>query len=339
MNGSRRLLTVAEREEIALGVASGVSGEQIAARIGRCPSVVCREIARHGGRAGYRGHRAQDRAVTARCRPKVRRLDADERLRERVLDRMRVSWSPGQIAAELKRQAATGQAGMMPTVSHQAIYDWIYARPKGELRALAARQITLRSGRTRRRGRRLNPAQKARIVGMTSIEQRPDEVAHRRVPGHWEGDLLIGKAGRTAMGTLVERTSRFLIPVALPLGKDSGGLKDALIDAVTDLPAWLRKTLTWDCGTEMAQHAALTVATNVKVYFAHPHSPWERGTNENTNRWLREYFPKGTDIPTDPAYLWSVAREINGRPRQILDWRKPTEVFTELLTSKIAYTE
>ena len=338
MVGVRRLLTLVEREEISRGLAEGASNKQIAIGVGRCASVVSRERRRHGGRDGYRGHAAQARAAGRRCRPKVRKLDADPVLRETVTGLMARSFSPQQVAAELKSEPVSGDAGPV-TISHQAVYDWIYARPKGELRALADRQVKLRSGRTQRRQRgRLKPAQRVRIVAMTSIDEHPEEAADRLVPGHWEGDLLIGQAGKTAMGTLVERTSRYLIPVPLPAGKDSQGLKDALIDVAVDLPARLFKTLTWDCGTEMAAHAAFTLASQVKVYFAHPHSPWERGTNENTNRWLREYFPKGTPIPDDPDYLWAVAREINGRPRKILGWKKPSEVFAELLTSEIAST-
>ncbi len=336
--GQRRVLTLAEREEISRGLAAGLSNKDIAGLVGRCPSVVSRERRRHGGAAGYRACVADRSAAERRRRPKTRVLDRWPRLRQRVLAGLAGSWSPQQVAAGLRREALSGEAEPM-TVSHQAIYDWIYARPKGELRQLAAQQMVLRTGRTTRRPKTAGPAVKRiRIAAMTSIEQRPAEVADRRVPGHWEGDLLIGRAGKTAMGTLVERTSRYLIPVPLPAGKDSQGLKDALLTVAADLPAHLLRSLTWDCGSEMAAHAAFTLATDVKVYFAHPHSPWERGTNENTNRWLREYFPKGTDIPDDPDYLWSVAREINGRPRKILDWKKPAEVFAELLTSNIAST-
>jgi len=331
-------LTLSDREEISRGLAAGLSNKDIAVRVGRCPSVVSRERRRHGGASRYRAVPADRAAARSRSRPKTRKLDRSPRLREHVVSRIGGSWSPQQVAAELRTAPVGGEAGPV-TVSHQAIYDWIYARPKGELRQLAARQVALRSGRIARRPKTGQPlAKRVRIAGMTSIDERPPEVADRRVPGHWEGDLLVGRAGKTAMGTLVERTSRYLVPVPLPTGKNSTGLKDALLTVAADLPAHLLRSLTWDCGSEMAAHAAFTCATDVKVYFAHPHSPWERGTNENTNRWLREYFPKGTDIPDDPDYLWAVAREINGRPRKILDWRKPAEVFAELLTSGIACT-
>ena len=228
------------------------------------------------------------------------------------------------------------QASQAAWVSPEAIYTWIYALPKGEL---AREGILLRSGRSRRRPRGRTRAPGARIVGMRSIDDRPAEVADRRVPGHWEGDLLIGRAGRSAMATLVERTSRYTVPVALPAGRrDATTTCDALIGAVTDMPVELTKTLTWDQGSEMAAHAAFRLATTVDVFFAHPHSPWERGTNENTNRLLREYFPKGTEITDDQAYLDLVARELNNRPRRILGYRTPAEVFTDLLASEIATT-
>jgi IS30 family transposase len=174
---------------------------------------------------------------------------------------------------------------------------------------------------------------------MTSVEARPAEATDRAVPGHWEGDLMIGKAGKTAMATLVERTSRYAVPIALPAGhRDATTTCNALITTVTAMPTQLVKTLTWDQGSEMAAHAAFSLATNVAVYFAHPHSPWERGTNENTNGLLREYFPKGTDITDDQTYLDRVAAELNNRPRRILGYRTPAEVFADLLASSIAST-
>ncbi|GGK41317.1 hypothetical protein GCM10010124_37720 [Pilimelia terevasa] len=188
----------------------------------------------------------------------------------------------------------------------------------------------MRTGRAARRGgRRPDPA--PRISEPRYIDQRPAEVEGRAVPGHWEGDLVIGKAGKTAVATLVERTSRMLILVPLT-GRDSLTVGDAVIAAVKDLPAQARKTLTWDCGSEMARHKQIT-ATAMPVYFARPHSPWQRGSNENLNRIVREYFPKGIDITSNPDYLATVAAEINDRPRKILGWKKPSEVFTELISS------
>src|SRR5512132_2225486 len=269
--------------------------------------------------------------------PKARKVDADPVLRAQVIARLRAGHSPDQVAGRLRHEHSGQHAERVAdTVSHEAIYTWIYALPKGEL---ARQGILLRSGRTRRRplGRSSSPG--ARIVGMTSIDARPAEASDRVVPGAWEGDLVIGKAGRSAMATLVERTSRYTVPVALPAGRrDALTTCDALIAAVSGMPSQLVKTLTWDQGSEMAGHAAFSLATAVDVYFAHPHSPWERGTNENTNGLLREYFPKGTDITDDQTYLDLVARELNNRPRRILGYRTPADVFTDLLASSIAST-
>ncbi|WP_232838889.1 IS30 family transposase [Streptomyces triticisoli] len=332
-SSSRRPLSLLEREEISRGLAEGLEQKQIAERIGRCPSIVSREIRRHGGRERYRAARANSVAAQTRRRPKARKLDRLPELRREVLARLGQGHSPDQIAGRLRRERGGGDPDQV--ISHEAVYTWIYALPKGEL---ARHGVQLRSGRTSRkpRGRATTPG--ARIIGMRSIDDRPAEAAGRAVPGHWEGDLIIGRNGKTALGTLVERTSRFFLPVPLPGGKNATSVCDALITTVTDVPETLRRSLTWDQGTEMAQHQRLSLATDLDVYFAHPHSPWERGTNENTNRLLREYFPKGTDITTDPAYLQAVAGELNSRPRRILDYRTPAEVFTELLTSSIAST-
>ena len=258
-------------------------------------------------------------------------------LRAQVIARLRAGHSPDQVAGRLRHEHSGQHAERVAdTVSHEAIYTWIYALPKGEL---ARQGILLRSGRIRRRPRGRSSSPGARIVGMTSIDARPAEASDRVVPGAWEGDLVIGKAGRSAMATLVERTSRYTVPVALPAGRrDALTTCDALIAAVSGMPSQLVKTLTWDQGSEMAGHAAFSLATAVDVYFAHPHSPWERGTNENTNGLLREYFPKGTEITDDQAYLDLVARELNNRPRRILGYRTPAEVFTDLLASSIAST-
>ena len=331
----RRMLTDADREEISRGIAADEEQKEIAARIGRSPSVVCREIARHGGRAGYRAAAAGQAARRSRSRPKARRLDACPALRAQVTALLKAGCSPDQAAGRLRYLRGRGE-GHAGSVSAEAIYTWIYALPKGEL---AREGILLRSGRAERRprGRRKTPG--ARIVGMTSIDDRPAEAAGRQVPGHWEGDLVIGKAGKTALASLVERTSRYTEIVALPKGKkDAATTCDALIGAVQNMPARLLKTLTWDQGTELAGHAAFTLATEVAVYFAHPHSPWERGTNENTNGLIREYFPKGTTITDDQDYLSAVAAELNNRPRRILGYRTPAEVFTELLTGSVAST-
>jgi len=323
---TREPLTLEDREDISRGLAKGLENKDIAASIGRDESVVSREIARHGGREGYRAWKAAAAARESRSRPKERKIDADPELRGRVAGDLKKGWSPEEIAGRLCYERSRGETDM--SVSHEAIYTWIYAQPKGEL---ARAGIILRTGREQRkpRGRKKTPG--ARITGMRSIDDRPAEVAGRQVPGHWEGDLVIGKQGKSAMGTLVERVSRFLCPVALPHGHDAESVENALFGAVRDLPAHLRKSLTWDQGTEMARHAALTLAADLPVYFAHAHSPWERGTNENTNGLIREYLPKGTEIPGDIEYLWMVADSLNDRPRAILGFRKPSEVFAELM--------
>jgi len=325
--GHRRApLTLEDREDISRGLVKGLSNKDIAFSIGRSESVVFREIGRHGGREAYRAWKADAAARESRERPKERKIDADPGLRDRVTSGLKKGWSPEEISGRLAYERYRGETEL--SVSHEAIYTWIYARPKGEL---ARAGIVLRTGREQRkpRGRKKTPG--AKIVGMVSIEDRPADVAGRQVPGHWEGDLIIGKQGKTAMGTLVERVSRFLIPVPLAGGHDADTVKDALFDAVKDLPGWMRKSLTWDQGSEMARHAALTLAADLPVYFAHAHSPWERGTNENTNGLIREYLPKGTEITSDPEYLWAVADSLNDRPRAILGFRKPNEVFAELL--------
>ena len=278
MASSRKPLTPEDREDISRALAKGLENKDIAASIGRDESVVSREIARHGGREAYRAWKADAAARESRSRPKERKIDTDPELNQRVTGDLVKGWSPEQISGRIRYESGRGETDM--SVSHEAIYTWIYAHPKGELEKTG---IILRTGREERkpRGRKKSPG--AKIVGMRPIDDRPAEAEGRQVPGHWEGDLIIGKGGKSAMGTLVERVSRYLCPVALPAGHDADSVKDALFDAVKDLPAHLRKSLTWDQGTEMARHAALTLAADLPVYFAHAHSPWERGTNENTN--------------------------------------------------------
>jgi IS30 family transposase len=322
----REPLTLEDREDISRGLAKGLDNKDIAFSVGRDESVVSREIERHGGREAYRAWKADAAARESRKRAKERKIDADPGLRERVTGDLRNGWSPEQIAGRLCYDRRRGETDM--SVSHETIYTWIYAQPKGEL---ARTGVVLRTGREQRKPRGRKKPAGAKITGMRSIEDRPAEVTGRQVPGHWEGDLVIGKGGKSAMGTLVERVSRFLCPVALPHGHDADSVKDALFDAVRDLPGHLRRSLPWDQGTEMARHAALTLAADLPVYFAHAHSPWERGTNENTNGLIREYLPKGTVIPGDMDYLWAVADSLNDRPRAILGFRKPSEVFAELM--------
>ena len=320
----RKMLMLADREEISRGLAESLEYKEIGLRIGRDPSVVSRDVARHGGREHYRAAAAHEAARAGRERPKLLAVERSARLRAVVSAQLRQGWSPASIAGRLPAEYPGDQACR---VSHEAIYQWVYAQP---VSTLARELIRLRTARTARRGGR-RPPPAPRIREPVYLDERPAEVAGRAVPGHWEGDLVIGKDGKTAVATLVERTSRFLILVPLT-GRDSLTVSDAVIAATGGLPAQIRRSLTWDCGSEMARHATIT-ATGLPVYFAHPHSPWERGSNENLNRIVREYFPKGVAITSDPNYLAAVASEINDRPRKIHDWKKPSEILTELVES------
>jgi IS30 family transposase len=318
------MLMLSDREEISRGLAEDLEFAEIARRIGRDPSVVSRDVARHGGRSGYRAAAADQAARAARERPKKFAVERSPRLRAIVTGLLRAGWSPASIAGRLPTDYPGDQACR---VSHEAIYQWIYATP---VSSLARELIALRTRRTARRGgRRPDPA--PRIKEPIYIDDRPDEAEGRAVPGHWEGDLVIGKGGRSAVATLVERTSRFLVLVPLT-GRDALTVGNAVIAATSGLPEALRRSLTWDCGAEMAAHATVTTGS-MPVYFAHPHSPWERGSNENLNRIVREYFPKGVEITSDPKYLAMVACDINNRPRKIHNWKKPSEIFAELIAS------
>lgn len=318
----RHMLTLTDREEISRGLAEGLQYKEIARLIGRNPSVVSRDVARHGGRAGYRAVAADESAAAGRQRPKAYAVDRSPQLQTVVTQLLRGGWSPASIAGRLPRDYRDDQA---VRVSHEAIYQWIYAQP---VSALARELIRLRTGRTvRRSGPR--PAPAPRIREPRYLDERPAEVEDRQVPGHWEGDLVIGKGGTSAVATLVERTSRFVVLVPLA-GRDALTVGDAVIAATGTLPPQIAKSLTWDCGSEMAQHARISAA-GLPVYFARPHSPWQRGSNENANRILREYFPKGVPITSDPKYLAMVASEINDRPRKIHNWKKPSEIFAELV--------
>jgi transposase, IS30 family len=328
-------LSLAEREELALARAQGESFRSIARRLGRATSTLSREAnpeERYGQR--YRAGLGTNRAQVRARRPKPAKLAQPGPLREQVLHWLGQRWSPRQIAARLRRQYPE-RAEMR--VSHETIYQAIYLQARGNLRAELARQVALRSGRATRRTRPAagGPVRSQRPWLGLRIAQRPAEVADRAVPGHWEGDLLEGgaRAGGSAIATLVERQTRFAILVALPDGKLSDHVATQLSTAMARLPARLRATLTWDQGTEMARHAQFSLATDCPVYFCDPHSPWQRGTNENTNGLLRQYFPKGrTDFTKiSQAELDAVADQLNGRPRQTLDWATPGERMAELL--------
>ncbi len=219
-------------------------------------------------------------------------------------------------------------------VSPETIYQSLYVQGRGALRRELA--ACLRSGRAARKPRRAGEERRGRIPGMVNVSERPAEAADRAVPGHWEGDLIAGRANRTHIGTLVERSTRFTMLVPLPGGKAPAGFADAVIPVIAGLPQALRRSLTWDQGSEMGQHQRIAVAADCEVYFCDPHSPWQRGTNENTNGLLRQYFPKGTDLPADPQRLRAVADELNGRPRKTLGWKTPAEAMAALLDGQAA---
>jgi transposase, IS30 family len=326
---SPRSLSIAEREEISRGVAAGHSYRHIAAQLGRAPSSVSREVGRNGGATRYRAQAADAAAYRRARRPKPSKLVLVPRLRTVVEDRLAHRWSPEQIAAWLRR-TSSGDPEMW--VSHETIYLSLFVQSRGALR----RELTqhLRSGRAMRfpRAKRL-PQGRGRIRDMLSISERPPKVGDRAVPGHWEGDLLLGKHP-TAVGTLVERTSRYVMLFPLPHGYGAEQVRRALVRTIVSLPDHVRRSLTWDQGPEMAEHVRFTVDTGVAVYFCNPHSPWQRGSNENTNRLLRQYLPKGGDFrQVTKTELKAIAAELNSRPRQTLEWKTPAMAFMEAVTA------
>ena len=332
---SSRFLSLTEREEIAVGVAAGQSARQIAAALGRASTTVSRELglwaAAHPGRP-YRAVAAQVDAEARGGRPKPFKL-AHEPLRERVQADLERKYSPRQIAMRLAMEFPEDPA-MRP--SHEAIYQALYVQGRGLLRRELA--ACLRTGRAIRRPRRRIDGRAdpdRRIPGKIMISERPAEVADRAVPGHWEGDLIAGAANKSFIGTLVERSTRFCLLLHLPGRKvDPMALQEAIVAAMAQLPKHLRLSLTWDQGLEMRRHAEITLAADLPIYFCDPHSPWQRGSNENTNGLLRQYFPKGTDLSVHtPTDLAVVAAELNGRPRQTLDWRTPAEALNDLLSA------
>jgi transposase, IS30 family len=319
-------LGLADREEISLGVAGGESFSVIARRLGRAVSTVSREVAASGGRGGYRAWRAHERAREQARRPKARKLDCP-RLAAAVRAGLGAWYSPQQVVAGLR----AGHPGdPMMQVSHETIYQSLYVQGRGELRRELAR--CLRSGRAARRPRRPGGDDRGKIAGMVMISERPAEAGDRAVPGHWEGDLVIGKGGKSAVGTLVERSTRFVMLLHLPAGHGAAQVEQAMRAAVSTLPAALARSVTWDQGKEMARHAEFTLATGIPVYFCDPHSPWQRGSNENTNGLLRQYMPKGTDLSLhDAAALAAMADSLNGRPRMTLGWMTPSQKLAELI--------
>jgi IS30 family transposase len=317
------VLGLAEREEISRGLARGASLRSIAADLGRAASTVSRELRRNGGRERYRAATSDRRAWDRALRPKPCKLAMREPLRRIVAGKLAQNWSPEQIAGWLRRTYPDDEAYR---VSHETIYRSLFVQARGVLKKEL--QAHLRSQRAIRRSRHATAKgdQRGRIVDAVSIRERPASVEDRAVPGHWEGDLLCGSANSHIV-TLVERHSRYVM-LAKVANRDSRSVVSALIEQAHSLPEELWKTLTWDRGKEMAEHRRFTMATDVAVYFCDPQSPWQRGSNENTNRLLRQYFPKGTDLSVhSQERLNEVAREMNQRPRKTLDYETPAERF------------
>jgi len=318
-------LTLADREEIILGLRAGESFTVIAARLGKAVSTVSREVAANGGRDQYRAWRAHARAREQARRPKTPKL-ACPQLAAQVATWLDQWWSPVQIARRLRIEYP---GDPMMRVSHETIYQALYVQGRGELRRELAR--CLRTGRAKRRPRGRD-GRSGHIKDMVMISERPAEAEDRAVPGHWEGDLIIGKDCKSAVGTLVERTTRYVLLLHLPEGRDARLVEQAMRQVIGTLPAALARTITWDQGIEMSFHAQFTIATGIPVYFCDPHAPWQRGSNENTNGLLRQYLPKGTDLSVHSAAdLARIAASLNDRPRKTLGFMKPSEKLAELL--------
>lgn len=324
-----RFLSLQERESIRDLSASGASLRTIATVLGRAPSTVSREITRNSSPGGgYQPYAAQRKAASRRPRPKERKLLTIPRLRARVEAKLALRLSPEQISNTLIKDFPHDQE---MRVSHETIYQALYLQGRGGLRRELAN--ALRTGRARRKPHRKDDERRHRFVDpMIMISERPPEIEDRAVPGHWEGDLITGALNQSAIGTLVERTTRYVLLVHLPGDHTAETVRDALIKTMTTLPEHLRGSLTWDQGAEMAGHKSFTMATGMQVYFCDPASPWQRGSNENTNGLLRQYFPKGTDLSVyGPEDLEHVAQELNGRPRKTLGWDTPAERLRDLL--------
>jgi IS30 family transposase len=321
-------LSLEERIEIRVGLEGGLSMRAVARGLGRDPATVCREVRANGGAGNYRPVAAQQTAAERARRPKPTKLAANPVLCKRVTAELERLLSPQQIAAALAKEFGNDQA---MRVSHETIYKSLYVQGRGELRRELAR--CLRTGRAKRQPRgRLET--RGHIPNMVMISERPAEVEDRAVPGHWEGDLILGKNGRSAIGTLVERSTRFVMLLHLPNDHTAESVRVAMTAKVQTLPEQLRRSITWDQGTEMSEHARFSVDTNVAVYFCDPHSPWQRGSNENTNGLLRQYFPKATNLAVHtPEDLDAAAASLNSRPRQTLGWMTPSEKLAEAVAT------
>ena len=342
---SNRYLCLQERLTIADLHLNGHGIRAIAAALDRAPSTISRELSRNAPPATARAARsklparpraylpyaAHQRAAARAARPKVAKLDdavIGPELSAYVSAKMDLRWSPEQISRTLAQAHPDRQE---LRVSHETIYQSLFVQGRGHLRADLHRQ--LRSGRAQRQSRGGSAARHPKMPGLISISERPAEADDRAVPGHWEGDLILGSNCRSAVGTLVERATRYVLLVHLPGAHDAPAVAAALTQTIQTLPTHLRRSLTWDRGTEMTRHAEVTLATNMAIYFCDPHSPWQRGSNENTNGLLRQYMPKGTDLSVhSPLDLAAIAAELNGRPRKTLGWATPAEAMSRLLS-------
>jgi IS30 family transposase len=323
--GGRRL-SLEERIDIKLGLEKGLSLRAIARDLGRDPATVCREVKINGGRLDYQPVNAQKAAAKKAERPKPTKLSANPRLLARVISDLGQLLSPEQIANRLRKEFGDDES---MRISHETIYKTLYVQGRGELRRELA--ACLRTGRAHRVKRGRNKPT-GRIANMVMISERPPEVADRAVPGHWEGDLVLGKDGKSAIGTLVERSTRFVMLFPLPRGRTADEVRSAMTKTIKTLPTALTRSLTWDQGAELAQHVRFRIDTGVDVFFCDPHSPWQRGSNENTNGLLRQYFPKGRDLSkVTEAELKTAADGLNGRPRKTLEWSTPAEKLSEIV--------
>ena len=323
----REPLSVEEREVISRELCCEQSARSIGKLLGRHHSTISREIGRNGGSGDYRAVDAQARCAAMRTRPKPRKLEASRRLHDAVHDGLAQNWSPKQISRRLRVDHPDDEA---MRICHETVYECLYLQARGELRTQL--KLALRKGRTRRVNRSRPTVARGTMRDMVNISERPAEAGDRAVPGFWEGDLIIGKGGRSQIATLVERTTRFVMLIRIPYDRTAERMAYLLAAKMSTLPEFLRNSVTWDQGKEMAAHTTFTVRTGIPVYFCDPHSPWQRGSNENTNGLLRQYFPKGTDLSVySQAELDRVAAQLNGRPRETLNWRKPVEVLNDLL--------
>ena len=321
--------SIIEREEISRGLAQGLSFRAIALTLGRSPSSVSREVHRHFANIGYRACRAQFRARKRSRKPRRLRFTIlHSELWDLIQTKLRLQWSPEQVSVWLRSTYAASHM----RVSHEAIYQALYVLPRGTLRKELLRCLRRHHKRRKRMGKILLSDRRGQIANMTSIHDRPADIEPRIIPGHWEGDFLMGKRMQSAIGTLVERTTRYVLLCHLSSPTPSEAWK-AFARRLRTVPEPLRTTLTYDQGKEMSYHQKLTKAVKVKVFFCDPHSPWQRGTNENTNGLLRQYFPKGTDFTAvTTKQLRLIEERLNGRPRKTLQWRKPHEAFTSCLS-------